>query len=714
VTRITRVRKRDGRVVPFDARRIADAIFRAAQSVGGEDRFLSEELAGVVGLYLERTHAGRVPRVEDVQDAVERVLVETGHGKTAKAFALHRRRRAEARGAVTVTGPDAALPLVGSDASDAVARWSKARIASALVAEARLDPAEADEVARAVEGRVLASGVSRVPSSLVRALVDAELFARGRVATRERQRLVGLPKHDLLARLEGPGPGGPPADPQALAEAVGEEVLRQVALEDLLPREAAAAHRAGEIHVHDLGAPLRLSSIAPSTAEVLRLHLRGEGVERDHGARRLGSALSEACHRYGSYAARVLAVEDVNVHLAPFAARLDEDSLRAEAAEVLLSAGVRSFPRREGRLELELVLAAEVPERLRRRPVLPPAPPGRAYGDYGDEALRAARAFLDAARDLRRAGAGDRLPAMTLLVPAEPRDAAARALVHEALAGAAESGEPRLVLERGASLRGSRWHRMRSDEAADPLRFDAGDVSAASTTSVDLGGAALRTAAGGVDAWLAEVDRLASLAVAVAASRRDVLRGRGDHPDGVLYRLERGPVPLVDVEGAVHLVDAVGADRAARALLPSGDESKRASLRALGVLRLLERAHQEADRHGLRVAVVEDGSPEAATRLSQASVARFPSAAGLPGEEGARRDDPVGATPAFGRRREPWRPKAGGGGEWRVRHRVGSDRPPPLETLVAAFQKSCADPAVVEHRVEPWPRRVVLSREDRA
>jgi hypothetical protein len=709
VTRITQVKKRDGRVVPFDPRRIADAIFRAAQSVGGEDRFLSEELAGVVGLYLERTHAGRVPRVEDVQAAIERVLSDTGHGKTARAFALHRTRRAAARGTLTVTGPDASLPLVGSDASDAVARWSKARIAGALVAEARLDPSEADEVARAVEGRVLSSGASRVSSSLVRALVDAELFARGHAATRERQRVVGLPKHDLLARLSGSGSPGRPADPQALAEAVGEEVLRQVALEDLLPREAAAAHRAGEIHVHDLGAPLRLSSVAPSTEEVLRLHLRGEGVDRDAGARRLGAALADACARYGPFAARVLALEDVNVHFAPFAARLDEDSLRAEVAELLLSSGVRSFPRRGGLLELELVLCAEVPDRLRRRPVPAPAPPGRTFRDYGDEALRAARAFLAAARDLRRGGAGDRLPALTLVLPPAPRDAAARALVHEALACAAESGEPRLVVERGVPLRGSRWHRLRSDEAPDPLRFDAGDVSAASTTSVDLAGAALRTAAGGVDAWLAEVDRMADLAVSVAASRRDVLRGCGDHPDGVLYGLERGPVPLVDVEGAAHVVDAVGASAGARTLLPAGTPEKRAALRALGVLRLFERAHAAAERADVRVSVVEDASPEASARLAQAAAARFPSAA--PADPVGSFGGDVGALPDFGRRREPYRPRAGGSGEWRVRHRVGSDRLPPLETLVAAFQQSCADSTVVEHRVEPWPRRMVLARE---
>ena len=46
--RVCQVRKRDGRVVSFDASKIADAIYRAAEAVGGSDRELAAELAGAV------------------------------------------------------------------------------------------------------------------------------------------------------------------------------------------------------------------------------------------------------------------------------------------------------------------------------------------------------------------------------------------------------------------------------------------------------------------------------------------------------------------------------------------------------------------------------------------------------------------------------------------------------------------------------------------
>jgi len=46
--RVCQVRKRDGRVVPFDDSKIADAIFKAAQAVGGSDRERAEQLAAAV------------------------------------------------------------------------------------------------------------------------------------------------------------------------------------------------------------------------------------------------------------------------------------------------------------------------------------------------------------------------------------------------------------------------------------------------------------------------------------------------------------------------------------------------------------------------------------------------------------------------------------------------------------------------------------------
>ncbi|GEM_PF-216288 len=94
---ITLIRKRDGKIAPFEKGKITHAIFKAAQSVGGRDRKQAAKLADQVSEQLEKGMRGRIPEVEEVQDTVEKVLIETGHAKTAKAYILYRAKRAELR-----------------------------------------------------------------------------------------------------------------------------------------------------------------------------------------------------------------------------------------------------------------------------------------------------------------------------------------------------------------------------------------------------------------------------------------------------------------------------------------------------------------------------------------------------------------------------------------------------------------------------------------
>ena len=88
---INLVRKRDGRLVPFDQDKITNAIFKAAQSVGGDDRERAIFISDQVSQMLEERYGDSViPSVEDIQDLVERALIKHGHAKTAKAFILYR------------------------------------------------------------------------------------------------------------------------------------------------------------------------------------------------------------------------------------------------------------------------------------------------------------------------------------------------------------------------------------------------------------------------------------------------------------------------------------------------------------------------------------------------------------------------------------------------------------------------------------------------
>jgi len=93
---ISEIKKRDGSVVKFEEGKIANAIFKAARSVGGRDIEEAKRLAAKVAEELQKQVEG-IPTVEHVQDTVEKVLIDIGHAQTAKAYIVYRQKRAELR-----------------------------------------------------------------------------------------------------------------------------------------------------------------------------------------------------------------------------------------------------------------------------------------------------------------------------------------------------------------------------------------------------------------------------------------------------------------------------------------------------------------------------------------------------------------------------------------------------------------------------------------
>ena len=95
---ITAIVKRDGRTVPFNKSKIAEAIFKAATSVGGKNMDVANDLADQVVVYLEKELGEDcLPSVEHVQDVVEKILIENGHARTSKEYILYRAERTRMR-----------------------------------------------------------------------------------------------------------------------------------------------------------------------------------------------------------------------------------------------------------------------------------------------------------------------------------------------------------------------------------------------------------------------------------------------------------------------------------------------------------------------------------------------------------------------------------------------------------------------------------------
>ena len=96
--KIKEVIKRNGTIVPFNPERIMNAIYRSAVSVGGRDKSVAKELADKVVEELEsRSQEGFKPNIEEIQDVVEKILIEEGHATVAKEYILYREERKQKR-----------------------------------------------------------------------------------------------------------------------------------------------------------------------------------------------------------------------------------------------------------------------------------------------------------------------------------------------------------------------------------------------------------------------------------------------------------------------------------------------------------------------------------------------------------------------------------------------------------------------------------------
>ncbi len=95
---LRKIKKRDGAIVDFDAKKILSAISKAGEATGEFDKIEAAKLTDIVTSILEYKFDGTIiPSVEEIQDVIEIILIQANWAKTAKAFIIYRDRRKQIR-----------------------------------------------------------------------------------------------------------------------------------------------------------------------------------------------------------------------------------------------------------------------------------------------------------------------------------------------------------------------------------------------------------------------------------------------------------------------------------------------------------------------------------------------------------------------------------------------------------------------------------------
>jgi ribonucleoside-triphosphate reductase len=651
--RISHVRKRDGRIVPFNKERIADAIFKAAQAVGGEDRFVAEELASAVADYLERHYESDMPGIEEIQDLVEKVLIETGHAKTAKAYILYRDRRAQSRRATTVRkaaagGPrsstDMAL-LVDTGAKDALVAWDKGRIVEALEKEAHIDLGTARKIAGVVEEKVFQSGLARISTGLIRELVDNELFERGLTGRLARQQVIGMPRYDLERLIYSKSQENSNItmnNPEAINLSIAETLLKQFALAEIFSKEVAEAHLTARIHLHDLGYPTRVYCSSHSLEYLKKYGLELQNLDTKSApakhARTLTGHLNTFLASMQAYYAGALGVGYINVLYAPYVEAMDEGEMRQEAQHLIFSCSQSAFSRGGQTLFLDFNVHTGVPRYLRDVPAIGPGgkETGRTYGDYERTAQKFCKAMLDVWRAGDKDGHLFAFPKCDLHVNADTfRDPAQCALLEYACQIASDNGVPYFVFDRDeVTLSACCRLRTSIDDNYMITHPESMRFCGFQNVTVNLPQAAYRAGPGNWNGLLSEIGGVMDLVLKAHLQKRAFAQKMMGSPEMPLWQIgmmARDGRPYVDLDKATYIIGLIGLNECIQHMMGQElHESDEALKRGLLVVSFMyHRAKAYAKAHGLKFSLEESPAESATRRMAKVDVRDWPQARAL-------------------------------------------------------------------------------------
>ncbi len=648
------VRKRSGKIVQFDRKKITTAIFKAAEEVGGKDREIAERLTDEVLLYLYSEREDNLPEVEEIQDAIEKILVERGHARTAKAFILFRDRRHQARRkepAVDLAGLERKRPVKPFDATDIAVFvrtsaddmivWDRERIIETLVREASLDVTTAEKISREVEDQIVLSNIKVITAPLIREMVDAKLVEHGLESARRKHTRLGVPLYDAERIILTPNKENAniPHNPEATNMTLAESIKKQYALLEIFSQEVADAHARGDIHLHDLGFIDRPYCSGQSLEYVKKFGLSLPNAlsiakPAKHPEILLAHMVKFSAALQGHFAGAI-GWDAVNVFFAPFLEGLSDRDVHQLAEMLIFEYSQQSVARGGQAIFSDINIYWETPKHFRNVMAIGPGgkPTGRTYEDYRDDAQRFAIALFDVYKEGDGTGRPFFFPKPLMHITDEffKTPGHEEFLLHISDV-AADKGNTYFVFDRGETAKISECCRLSFkleasdlEDAKEPWRMR---YSALQNVTLNLPRAAYY-AAGDDDKLFGKLDDILTIAVSAHQQKKELvekLLAMGDQgplalltmaPDGQQYLRMHRVTYLIGLLGLNELVQSHTGHE-----LHESDDALRLGLRVIAHLKLAcEKASKEV---GMRFVLEQTPAESTAYRMAKLDLEHFP------------------------------------------------------------------------------------------
>ncbi len=520
--------------------------------------------------------------------------------------------------------------------------WDKGRIAEALEKEAHLDSETARKVAGAVEEKVIASGMGRISTGLIRELVDNELFDRGLTGRLERQKVIGMPRYDLENLIYSKSQENSNItsnNPEAINLSIAETVLKQFALSEIFSRPVAEAHLTARLHLHDLGYPTRVYCSSHSLEYLKKYGLDLQNLDTKSApakhARTLTGHLNTFLASMQAYYAGALGVGYINIMYAPYVEQMTDVEMLQEAQHLIFSCSQSAFSRGGQTLFLDFNIHTGVPRYLKDIEAIGPSGKytGRTYGSYEKAAQRFCKAMLDVWRSGDRDGHLFAFPKCDFHINTESfSDPAQFALVEYACQIASENGVPYFVFDRD-EVTLSACCRLRTTitdntmiQHPESMRF-----CGFQNVTINLPQAAYRAGPGNWEKLLEEVGAVMDLAMQAHLEKHDFIKKMMSGPEMPLWEIGKDAKdgrPYVDLEKCTYIIGLIGLNECVQHMLGQElHESDEALKKGLLVASYMHhRAKEYTKRSNLKVSLEESPAESATRRFAKVDMRSWPQA----------------------------------------------------------------------------------------
>ncbi|MFH1219430.1 MAG: anaerobic ribonucleoside-triphosphate reductase [Candidatus Eisenbacteria bacterium] len=647
------VKKRDGQILKFEREKIVSAIFKAAESVGGSDRSTAERLADEVILYLFATRGSKLPGVEEIQDTIEKVLIERGHARTAKAFIIYRHERAKRRGNgktkaeadaeskdLTLEPDPTDLAIFVRTSDDDMAQWDKQRMVNAMVREAGVPDGIARTISDEVEEVILDSRVTVITVSLLRELVNAKLIEHGLEDARKRHARLGVPLYDVekIITSRNRENANIPHNPEATNMTLAESINKQYALLRVFSQDVADAHARGDIHLHDLGFINRPYCSGQSLEYVKKFGLNLPNALSIAKPAKYPETLLAHMVKFSAalqgHFAGAIGWDAVNIFFAPFLVGLSEREMKQIAQMMVFEYSQQSVARGGQAIFSDINIYWEVPSHFENVEAIGPGgvPTGKTYSHFEPEARKFAWALFDVFMEGDGTGRPFFFPKPLVHITDKFfRTPGHEEFLHHISDVAAEKGNTYFVFDRGETAKISECCRLSFklekedlEDAKMPWRMR---YCALQNVTLNLPRAGIIAA--GDDAKLfATLDDFFDLAIKAHIQKKNFilsLLNLGSEGPLALLTMNKDGEPYLRTKRATYLVGLLGLNELVQAHmgveLHQSEEAFKLGLKVTGYLNLKAKAASE--KYGMRFVLEQTPAESAAFRLSRLDLDRF-------------------------------------------------------------------------------------------